>query len=176
MTTVAGTLPTTVWFCREWHSPFGLLGQEGLDRLPIEPAVGLGSRAAHGRSLAAVEDPELDAAPVDRPGHDPVQRIDLADQVTLAEASDRGVAGHGPDGVAAMGDERRPGAHPGCRGRRFRPGMAAADHHNVVDHEFNFTPRMFHVKHPLHFPMQKVRNRASRTSSTSMRPVSRPSA
>jgi hypothetical protein len=29
MTTVAGTLPTTVWFCRGWHSPFGLLGQEG---------------------------------------------------------------------------------------------------------------------------------------------------
>lgn len=31
--TAAGELITTVWFCRGWHSPFGLLGQEGfLDR------------------------------------------------------------------------------------------------------------------------------------------------
>ncbi len=29
ITTVAGTFPTTVWFCRGWHSDFGLLGQEG---------------------------------------------------------------------------------------------------------------------------------------------------
>ena len=29
LSTPAGLLPTTVWFCRGWNPPFGLLGQEG---------------------------------------------------------------------------------------------------------------------------------------------------
>ena len=45
-----------------------LLGQQRLHRLAVELAVGLGARAPHRRALAAVENAELDAGAVGRPG------------------------------------------------------------------------------------------------------------
>jgi hypothetical protein len=50
LSTAAGACPTTVWFCRGWHSPFGLLGQEGfLDRyrLTLDVAEGWFALQAH---------------------------------------------------------------------------------------------------------------------------------
>ena len=55
----------------------------------IELAVGLGPGPAHRRPLPAVEHAELDAGPVRGDAHDAVERVDLADQVALADAADR---------------------------------------------------------------------------------------
>ena len=56
---------------------------------PVEHAVGLRARRAHGRALARVEDAELDAGLVGRDGHRAAERVDLLDQVALADAADR---------------------------------------------------------------------------------------
>ena len=108
-----------------------LLGQDRLHGPAVQLPVGLGPRSAHRRALAAVEDAELDAGPVDRPAHDAVQRVDLAHQMALGEPADRRIARHDADGVAAMGQQHGAGAGT-CRGRRrLAAGMAAADHDDI---------------------------------------------
>ena len=69
----------------------------------VELAVGLGARAAHRRALAAVEDAELDAGGVGGAAHQPVERVDLAHQMALAEPADGRIAGHLADRVEACG-------------------------------------------------------------------------
>ena len=109
-----------------------LLGQQGLDRLAIELAVGLGAGAADGRALGKIEHPELDAAAVDRPGHDAVEGVDLAHQVALGEAADGGIAGHFADLGRIVGHQQGPGAEARSRRGRFGPRVTAADHHDIV--------------------------------------------
>ena len=109
----------------------GLFGEQPLHRLAIELAIGLGARTAHRRTLGLVQHAELDAAAINRPRHDAVERIDLAHQMTLAQPADRRVAGHLADLGRIMGDEQRPRPHPGRRRRRLGAGMAAADHDHV---------------------------------------------
>src|SRR5271170_3541254 len=86
------------------------LGHELLHRAAIELAVGLGARSLDGWALAAVQDAKLDAGLVGRAGHHAVERVDLAHQMTLAEAANRRVAGHFADRGDAMGHERGRGA------------------------------------------------------------------
>ena len=108
--------------------------ERGLHRLPVELAVGLGARTAHGRTLAAVEHAELDAGRVGDAAHQAVQRIDLAHQMALAEPADRRVAAHLADGRELVGDQRRRHAEP-RRGRRsLAAGMPAAhnDHAEIA--------------------------------------------
>jgi hypothetical protein len=100
--------------------------------LPVELAVGLRPRAPHRRSLAAVQDAELDAGAVDGAAHDAVQRVDLAHQVAFGEAADRRVARHLADRRAGMRQQRGAGADP-RRGRGgLAAGMPAADHDDVI--------------------------------------------
>ena len=107
-------------------------GDSPLHGAGIECPVGLGARAAHGRSLATVEQAELYAGDICDAAHQSVEGIDLTNEVALAEAADGGIAGHRADGRGPMGDERRSGAGPrGCRSR-FDAGMAAADDDHVV--------------------------------------------
>ena len=110
---------------------FGGLRGSPLHRGGIELAIGLGARTAHGRALAAVQNPELDAALVGDAAHQAVERIDLADQMAFAEPADGRIAGHGADGGELMRDQRGSRAHAGRRGRGFTAGMAAADHDDV---------------------------------------------
>ncbi len=72
-----------------------LVLQAAADRLLVHDAVGLGAGGTHRRTLGGVEDAELDAGFVGRGRHRPAEGIDLLDQVTLADAADRGVARHG---------------------------------------------------------------------------------
>jgi hypothetical protein len=51
--------------------------------------------------------------------------------MALAEASDRGVAGHRADGRELVGKERRPGAQTRGRGSGFAAGVAATDHDHI---------------------------------------------
>ena len=64
------------------------------------------------------------------PAHDTVQGIDLADQVTLAEAADGRVAGHRADGRELWVSSTLR-AHARGRRRRLAAGVAAADHDDV---------------------------------------------
>ena len=73
----------------------------------------------------------MNASRIRRAAHQPIQRIDLAHQVALADAADRRVAGHLADRLDAMGQQQRPRSD--ARGRRgcLAPGMSAADHHHI---------------------------------------------
>ena len=102
-----------------------------LHRRRIELAIGLGARTAHRRSFAAIEHAKLNAAGIGDPAHQAVQRIDLADQMALAEAADRRIAGHRADGRKALGDQRRARAHARGRSRGLAAGMAAADDNHI---------------------------------------------
>ena len=97
----------------------------------VELPVGLGAGAAHRRALAAVEQAELDAGGVRHTAHQPVQGIDLADEVALAQAADRRIARHGADRGRVVGDQR--GARAAARrgGRGLDAGMATADDGDV---------------------------------------------
>ena len=107
----------------------------------IELAVGLGARALHGRPLGAVEQAELDAGGIGHPPHQPIQRIDLAHQMPLAESADGRIAGHLADGGKPVRDQRRARAHPGGDGRRLAARMAAADDDDVVGFGVHGTTR-----------------------------------
>ena len=108
-----------------------LRGDLALHCLRIEFAVGLGAGPTHRRPLAAIEDPELDAAGIGHAAHQAVQGIDLAHQMALAEPADGRIAGHGADGRRAMGDKRGRRAHARGRRRGLAAGMPAADHDHV---------------------------------------------
>jgi hypothetical protein len=73
---------------------------KSLDRGGIEPAVSLRSGALDGWPAAAVQKPELDSGLVRRYAHDAIQRIDLAYEMSLAEATYCRVATHLPNVVA----------------------------------------------------------------------------
>ena len=171
----------------------------------IEFAVGLGGAARlYRRTLAAVEHAELDAGTVGDPTHQPVERIDLAHKMALAEPADRRIARHRPDGRETVRHQR--GARTGGRrsARRLATGMSAADDDYIVgswscacpwngfandammrlrqDSQMfhvkrtpgNKTP-MFHVKHRPHLPMQNSEKITPRMSSTPLWPRIRPS-
>ena len=109
----------------------GRLPDRLLHRRGVELAIGLGARAAHRGSLAAVEDAKLNARGIGDPAHQPIERVDFADQVTLAEAADRRIAGHRANRREALRDERRARAHPRGGSGRLATGMAAADNDHI---------------------------------------------
>ena len=98
----------------------------------IEPAIGLGARSPYCRSFASIENSELDAAEVRHSPHQTVQRVNLADEMPLPQAADRGIAGHCADSGEAMGNQGGLGAHARSRRGRLTAGMAAAHHDHIV--------------------------------------------
>ena len=86
----------------------------------------------HGRPLRAVEDAKLDAGGVDRLPHHAPERIDLADELRLADAADRRVAAHLADGVAVCREQCHAGSQPRRRAGRLHAGMPGADHEHVI--------------------------------------------
>ena len=114
------------------HREIGGAGDRPLHRRGVELAIGLGARPAHRRALAAVEHAELDAAAIGHAPHQPIERVDLAHQMALAEPADRGIAGHGADGREPMGDQRDLRAHARRRRRRLAAGVPAAHDDHVV--------------------------------------------
>ena len=117
---------------RRPHLQVRLLAQQVLHRRAEETAVRLGARPPHRGSLAPVEHAELDAGAIDGAAHDSVQGIDLADQMSLAQAADRRVARHDADGVDPMGRQQRPGAQARRGGRRLA-ARVSSPHHDYVE-------------------------------------------
>ena len=108
-----------------------LLSQDILHRLTIQLAVGLRTRSAHSRALGTIEHTELNASPVNRTAHHPVQRIDFADHMPLAQTTDGRVTGHFPDAIGTVRNQCGVGPHAGSRSRGFATGMAATNHNHI---------------------------------------------
>ncbi|MGY4283243.1 hypothetical protein ACVWXO_002463 [Bradyrhizobium sp. LM2.7] len=119
-----------VGFAFDDRETYGL-ANGSLHRGGVELPIGLGARSANCRTLAAVKNAELDAAGIRNPAHQTVERIDLANQMALAETANGGIAGHGADGREPMRHQSRRRAHPGRRSRSLTAGVAAADHDDV---------------------------------------------
>ena len=88
----------------------------------IRGLVGLRAAGAHGGAFARVEKSKLDSGLVDRQAHLAAERVDLADQVALADPADRGVAGHLADVVEVEREHQRARAHPRRGQRGFDSG------------------------------------------------------
>jgi hypothetical protein len=121
------------------HLEIGLGADRGLHGLAIELPVGLGAGAANGRTLAAVEDAELNARLIRDAAHQAVQSVDFPDEMALAQSADSRIAAHFANGREAVRDQRRGHAQPG-RGRcGFRPSMAPADNDDGIVSHGNFS-------------------------------------
>ena len=105
--------------------------ERGLHRAPIERAVGLSSRPADGRPLATVQHSKLNSARIGDATHEAIERVDLPDEMSLAEAADRRIAGQRSDLGKVLRQQRGTGAHPGRGRRSLAAGMAAADHDDI---------------------------------------------
>ncbi|MDP9790131.1 hypothetical protein J2861_004143 [Agrobacterium tumefaciens] len=74
-----------------------------LHRLSIKPSIGLCARPANSGTLLAIEHAELDTRRIGNAAHQTVQRIDLTDEMPLAEAANSGVTGHHANRLALVG-------------------------------------------------------------------------
>ena len=126
----ASTTRSSTTSCRRCR--FDLFFDDAFDFVLIAFLVGLRARAVHGRALAAIEQAKLEARGVDGASHGAAERVDFADDLPLADATNRRIAAHLSDGIEADGEQRRACAQA-CRGqRRFGAGMPRADHHHIV--------------------------------------------
>lgn len=82
-------------------------------------------------SLAGIQGSKLDPGSVSGSGHGAIQRIDLLDQVTLPDTTDRRIAGHLAQGFDVVGQQQGLGTHAGSSQCRFSTGMASADDDHV---------------------------------------------
>jgi hypothetical protein len=107
------------------------VSQYVLDRFTIETSISLSPRPPYSGSPRSVQHSKLDAGSISRRPHDTVQSVDLADEVSLPQTSDSGVAGHLSDGGGTMSDQDGFGAHAGGGGRCLGAGMPSAHHDHV---------------------------------------------
>ena len=110
----------------------GLVRQQRLHGLPVEFAIGLRTGPAHRRPLGKVQCAKLDSATVDGAPHDPVQRIDLADEMALAQSPDRGIARHLADRLDSMRYQHGPRTKARRGSGGFTAGMAATHHDDII--------------------------------------------
>ena len=139
----------------------------GLHRRRIELAIGLGARPAHRRAFAPIEDPELDAASVGHAAHQPIQGVNLADEMPLPQPANRRIARHGADGGEAMRHQCGSRAHARGCGRSLTAGMATANHNHIevgMHRKHHLTARAAALsKLPPHIdPIKSVLHRAMR--------------
>ena len=108
--------------------------KDALAARTIRRLIGLRAPGANRGTLARVKKPELDSSLINRQAHLAAQRIHLAHQVALADAADRGIAGHLSDVVEIERQYQGLGAHPRRGERGLDPGVPGADHDDVVLH------------------------------------------
>ena len=120
----------------------GLVFQNLTYRGLVQHAIGLGAGGAHGWSLTAVEDTELDAAEVGGGGHGAAEGIDFLDQMALADPANGRIAAHLPKCFDVVRQQQGFYPHAGSSQRCFGTGMAAADHDHIkTGREIHHAPR-----------------------------------
>ena len=105
--------------------------QHPADVAAVERTVDLGAGRPHRGALAGVEGAEVDPAVVRAHRHRPAERVDLLDEVPLADPPDGRVAAHLPQRLDALGKQQRLRPRPRRGERRLGAGMAAADDDDV---------------------------------------------
>ncbi len=91
----------------------------------------MGARRPDGRAARSIQQAELDADRVGDFAHDAAEGVDFADQMSLGDAADGGIAGHLRDQVDVQRVERGLQAHAGRGHGGFASGMSGADHDYV---------------------------------------------
>ena len=93
--------------------------------------VALGAGRPDGGAARGVEQAELDADGVGDLGHDAAEGIDLANDVSLGNAADGGVAAHLGDEIGIESEQGGAQAHA-CSGHGgFAAGVTGSDYGNV---------------------------------------------
>ena len=115
-----------------------LVLQSATNRRAVQHAVSLRTRSPNCRPLAAVKNAELDTRFVGGSGHRAAQRVDLLDQVALANATDRRVAAHLAQRLDVVRQQQRFAPHARRGQRRFGAGVPAPDDDHIK------MLRMFH--------------------------------
>ncbi len=130
----------------------GLVFQPLANRRLVQQPVGLRTGGAHRRTLGRIQRTKLDARLVGGQRHRAAQRIDLLDQMPLADAADRRIARHGAQGFDVVRQQQRLHAHARSRQRGLGAGMATT-HHDDIERFREFHGRhstccgpVFHVK------------------------------
>ena len=103
----------------------------GLNRRAKALAVGLHTRPLHRAAFRTVEHPVMDRTRIGRARNHPVKGIDLADEMALAQTTDRRITTHGADRCRIERDERGARAHACGNRRRLDAGMPAANHDDI---------------------------------------------
>ena len=155
------------------HGQVRGLGERPLHRLGVELAVGLCTRAAHRRPLAAIEHAELDAGLVRHPGHQAVERVDLAHQMAFAEPADRRIARHRADGGEPVRDQRGSRAHAGGSGRRLAARVSTANDDNVEGNHGGFVLTQREFKQGFRVPRPRPNSERARIEFWPAKHVSR---
>ena len=101
------------------------------DRLFIEKPVGLPARRPDGGTLAAIQDTKLDARFIGGNRHGAAKRVDLFDEVSLADPADRRIARHLAQCFDAVREQERLAPHSRAGERSFGAGVAAADDDDI---------------------------------------------
>ena len=103
-----------------------LVLERAADEGLVEHAIRLHARRTHRGALARVQRARLDRGRIGRARHDAAQRIDLFDEMALADAADGRVAAHLPQRLDALCQQQRARTHAGGRQRSFGARVAAA--------------------------------------------------
>ena len=109
----------------------GLVLERAADECLVELAIGLHARRAHRRTLAGVQRARLDGRGIRGARHHAAQRVDLLDQVTLADAADGGIAAHLAQRLDGLREQQRARAHARGGERGLGAGVPATDHDYV---------------------------------------------
>ena len=107
-----------IWRCFE-HSPH---------LCPIQATVSLSTWRLNGGAARTVQKTKLDTCAVYDAAHNATKSVDLANDVTLGDATNCRIARHLPDEVDVHGDHGGAQAEPGAGARGFATGVAAAHH------------------------------------------------
>src|SRR4029079_17982535 len=125
-----------------FHDPdVGFRGKDLQHGCCVEIAIALRSRTLNRRTFRAVENFELDSAAVGRFAHEPAERVDFLDEVSLRQPTDGGVARHPTDGFTIHRHQRgaKPAASADSRG--LRTCVATADDDDVNVHGSTWNTR-----------------------------------
>src|SRR5262249_51741836 len=100
----------------------------------VKTPIGLRTRATNRWALAAIKHAKLDSSKIRDPAHQAVQRVDLPHQMSLSEAPNSRIAGHRPDRIEPMSDQRRVCAHARSGRASLATGVATAYDYDIVSH------------------------------------------
>src|SRR5690606_22103040 len=110
----------------------GLILQTSADGRLVQHAVGLRTRGPYRRPFAGIEDVELDTAFVRGRRHGATQRVDLLDQMSLADATDGWITGHLPQRLDIVRQQQRRAPHARTGERSLGAGVTTT-HYNDIE-------------------------------------------